>query len=86
MPLGSSSAAPVTSPGPTVFRTFRIQESRLPGPLGFSAATGTFVPRFAAILVAGLSFERLDCFFRAKSEKLLGRSFNLGSISFESPE
>ena len=31
MPLGSSSAAPVISPGPKTFRTFRIKRPRLPG-------------------------------------------------------
>jgi hypothetical protein len=38
----------------------------------------------AATLVAGLSLGRPDCFFRAKSEKLLGRSltyFNLIRIT-----
>jgi hypothetical protein len=61
-----------------------MKESRLPGST-FAGAAEIIVARFAAaILVAGLSLGRPDCFFRAKSEKLLGRSltyFNLIRIT-----
>jgi hypothetical protein len=70
MPLGSSFAAPVTSPGPKVFRTFRTKELPL-GASPFPDAAETFVARFAAAtLVAGFSLGLPDCYFRAKSEEL----------------
>jgi hypothetical protein len=66
MPLGSSSAAPVTSPGPKTFRTFRSKEYRLPLP-ALPVVTDFIVGRFAAAtLVARLSLGPFDCFFRAK--------------------
>jgi hypothetical protein len=73
MPLGSSSAAPVTSPGPKIFRTFRTQESRLPGPAFRGTAEMIVSPSAAATLMTGSSLGRPDCFFRAKSEKFLWR-------------
>ena len=78
MPLGSSSAAPVTSPGPKIFRTLRTEESRLPG-LTCPGTAELMVARFAAAtLVAGFSLGWPDCFFRAKSWELSWRISTYG--------
>ena len=73
MPLGSSSAAPVTSPGPKTLRTFRIR-NRVCRTAGFSGLSRDYCAALHSRDFGGrveLGTARL--FFRTKSEKLLGR-------------
>jgi hypothetical protein len=67
MPLGSSSAAPVTSPGPKTFGTFRTQESCLPASAFPGTAEIIVSPSAgAATLTTGFTLGRPGCFFRGK--------------------
>jgi hypothetical protein len=76
MPLGSSSAAPVTNPGPKIFRTLRTQESCPLEPAFPGTAEVIVSPSEAATLMTAVSLGRPDCFFRAKSEKASLANFN----------